>query len=507
MFCIFNGHLNRLFVWGEMIQNMIKMATKNKITSVIQISFFLLFVFQCFKAQAQTTFKMPISPYGAVIVDYDLDGDNDVVVGCSGISSSDVDSIVIMFNDGWGNFELEGFEANSGIFIYCEDLTNDGYPDIISRDDSIFFHENNQNGGLGTLHNICHTIGNRRIGGIADMDANGFLDIIYYGIHVIRGWGIAYNIDGYTFNDEYLYYSDENEYLSVGYLNNDSLADVLVTARSIPEGAYIMYNNLNTFQKEMISTRHWAYSHIFDIDNDTENEACLEWYSAHHTVLGKLSFFKKVGNNEFDLVDSSIIKGAGSISCIDDFDLDGYQDIAVTVVSGEVDPSEDSVYIYRNNHHLGFELHDFHYIGEPGYFQSVISGDLNMDGFSDLVTVNYHSMPEQIQILWNDGTGHFIDTNSVYVFQNEHYLIHHVNIYPNPSLGSISIHSGFEKIKALKIVDFKGTTLLRREFSTAQNKIELDLGKPNLQTGIYICVVELENGRMVFEKVVLNCWD
>ena len=178
-----------------------------------------------FFLQAQTTFKMPTRPYGAVITDYDLDGDNDIIVGCSDPGFSDPDSIVIMFNDGWGNFEIEGFAANSGIFVYCEDLTGDGYPDIISRDaDSIFFHENDKKAGLGNCYTICDTYGNRMVNGIADMDTNGFNDLIYSHMQYDYGWGIIYNQGQNQFNNSYFYPSITNGWLRphLGDINMDN---------------------------------------------------------------------------------------------------------------------------------------------------------------------------------------------------------------------------------------------------------------------------------------------
>jgi len=473
--------------------------------SILIICIALLIIFQYYPSQSQTTFKMPTRPYGAVIVDYDLDGDNDVIIGCSDPNFTDPDSIVIMFNDGWGNFEIQGFEANSGIFIYCEDLTNDGYPDIISRDaDSIFFYENDQQGGLGDLYNICHTIGNRRIGGIADMDTNGYLDIVYYGIQVIRGWGIAYNLNGFDFNDDYLYYSENNEFVSTGTLDDDNTVDVLVTDRSVPESAYAMYNRIDTFQKELISTRHWSTTFVFDVNNDNQNEAVFEYHSSVYYIDGWLYFFERNSDENFTLIDSSAIKGGSIIWAIDDFDNDGYMDIAATVSSWQSDPSEDSVYVYRNNQNWGFELHESHYIG-AWFYPSIISGDLNMDGFPDAVTIGYlNPNADYIQLLWNDGTGHFIDTNSVYVHQNEIEIQKQINIYPNPASGNISITSTAEKIKEIKILDLNGRILLQEKFSPEQAKINLNLKDTQLRSGLYLCIIQLENEVLVFKKLIFN---
>lgn len=474
------------------------------IFSIIIVGFLLLYI-QPICSFSQTTFKMPTRPYGAVIVDYDLDGDNDVIVGCHAISSSDPDSIVIMFNDGWGNFEQQGFETKNGIFIYCKDMTNDGYPDIISRDgDSIFFLENNKQGGLGDLFNICHTIGNRRIGGIADMDTNGYLDIVYYGIQVIRGWGIAYNLDGYNFNDDYSYYTENNEYISIGCLDEDTIVDVLVSNRSSPSSAYVMYNRINTFQKELISSQHWAHTYVFDVNNDNQNEAVFEFHSSLHYVDAWLYFFERESDTNYTLIDSSALHGGSNFGAFDDFDKDGYLDFAVTVSSWVTDPSEDSIYVYRNNQNWGYELHHKHYIG-GWFYSSIISGDLNMDGFPDAVTIGYlNPNADYIQLLWNDRKGHFIDTNSVYVIQFEQDFRNAVKLFPNPVDKNLTISSNLYGIKEFFLYDMHGRLIVNRFYSNFEKKISINLIPGNCNPGFYLCCIKLENNKTVYKKIIIN---
>jgi hypothetical protein len=456
---------------------------------------------------SQTTFKMPTRPYGAVVTDYDLDGDNDLIVGCSAISSSDVDSIVIMFNDGWGNFDIQGFEANSGIFVYCEDLTNDGYPDIISRDaDSIFCHENDQNGGLGDEHKICHTIGNRRIAGIFDMDTNGYLDIVYYGTQQIRGWGIAYNLDGYSFYDDYKYYSEDNEYVTAGFLNDDELADVFITERSIPEGAYIMFNENENFDKEKISDRHWTYTYILDIDNDFENDPVTSVNSAYYYVDSWLFFFQKNAHDEYVLTDSTDLHGGSWVESIEDFDQDGYPDLSLTISSWVSHPSEDSIFVYRNNQNWGYELHHQHYIGE-WFWPSAHSGDLNMDGYPEIIAIGWlNPNADYIQILWNDGTGRFIDTNTVYVHQYENQFTEkkEIKIFPNPASESISVMAETTGIHEVVIFNLQGEMLTRKTMITPSLEIKLNLNHPYLQPGLYICRITLIDSTTIHRKIIIN---
>ena len=358
------------------------------IKSLLFVSILLLFLTQCYYLNSQTIFKMQHRPYGAVIVDYDLDGDNDLIVGCSDPGFQDPDSIVIMFNDGWGNFVIQGFEANSGIFIFCEDLTGDGYPDIISRDaDSIFFHENDQEGGLGNCYTICDTYGNRMVNGIADMDTNGFSDIIYYHNQYDYGWGIVYNQGQNQFSDSYFYPSGTDGWLRphLGDLNLDNIKDVLVTSNVKESGVFTLLNNISSFEKINIIQEAWFTGLIIDIDNNDTNDIFI--YKNAGTVLlqNKALLYQNVIDS-YNFVDTAFFIGGGKIDCSNDFNLDGLPDLALSIASWIHNPSEDSIYIYTNNQNWGFDLTSKHYIGD-WFNPLLISGDLNMDGYPELVSL------------------------------------------------------------------------------------------------------------------------
>ncbi len=475
------------------------------IKSLLFVSILLLFLTQCYYLNSQTIFKMPTRPYGAVIVDYDLDGDNDLIVGCSAIGSNDIDSIVIMFNDGWGNFDIQGFEANNDIFIYCEDLNNNGYPDIISRDaDSVFFHENNQQGGLGNYYSICNTDGNRRIGGISDMDTNGFSDIVYFDIQKPYGWGIVYNEGNNVFLDDYFYSSNSGALLRavVGDLNNNDISDVLVTSNLKEEGAYAMINNIESFDKNMIVNENWSQGFIVNLDNESENDVGLINQSSSILDSTTVYTFSNV-NQTITLEDSAFLIGGGRINNIIDFDLDGYPDLSVTVSSWIPDPAEDSIFIYHNDQNWNFNLIHEYYIGEH-FLPSLISGDLNMDGYPDILAIGYlDPTVDYIQILWNDRNGGFIDTNNVYVYVKERRMNELIHLFPNPSpTGCFKLQSYSGKIKTVKIFNLSGKIIFKVNFSCQD--INIDLSNLDCEPGLYVCLIELEKNKTIIKKLLIK---
>jgi hypothetical protein len=80
------------------------------------IFMFLFFVFLC-KHSFSQEFTMPSFIHAIDACDMDMDGSNDIVVSCSY-----EDSIVILFNDGFGNFNLEYYSRLTSNLIPNSDI-------------------------------------------------------------------------------------------------------------------------------------------------------------------------------------------------------------------------------------------------------------------------------------------------------------------------------------------------------------------------------------------------
>ena len=89
----------------------------------------ILFFFTYINLSA-TDIHVPGTPYSINCVDFDLDGDIDIVVGCN---SYEGDTIAIFLNDGYGNFEaIYHPKANNLFYTQCADMNGDNLPDIIA---------------------------------------------------------------------------------------------------------------------------------------------------------------------------------------------------------------------------------------------------------------------------------------------------------------------------------------------------------------------------------------
>ncbi len=476
------------------------MKNHKKVIHFLIVVFLLIILFNSSNINSQTIFKVPANPYETCVVDYDQDGDNDIVVGCNG-PNQDPDSLIIFFNDGWGNFEFEKFQASNQIELKCIDLTGDNYPDIITQTiDNIIFYENDKNEGIANDYIIMNIDCSPKIGGIADINNDNTNDLVYYCRFIPYGWGVQFNNGDYTFTDSAFVASNDHWLRpNTGDLNNDDRTDILVTTVDQSETVHILYNNYPNFEKVDIATPDWNRSYILNLNNDSLNDIILFRLS----YFGSFPLVNMINEgNSFQNCDTLMFVNGSNIVSTGDYDLDGYDDLTMTVYQANNQPIEDSIYIYFNDQHCGFKHVQSVYMGDYGWLPTVNHGDLNGDGYPELVIQGYHFPRNHIRILWNDGTGNFIDTNSVYVNQPEIESFSNIIIYPNPSSGMVSINSSLKKIKTVTFLDLNGRTLFEEKYTTERSTIELNLNNLLKRPGIFLFALQLENEVIVFKKIV-----
>jgi hypothetical protein len=378
-------------------------------------------------------------------------------------------------------------------------LTGDFYPDIITESiDNILFYENDKSNGISNDENVimnldCHP----NIGGITDINGDNKNDILYYCVFIPYGWGVQFNNGDNTFTDSAFVESSETwQGVTTGDLNNDNQPDILVATLNQSESIYILYNNYPNFEKIDIATPDWNPGYILSIENDTLNDVLLAKPSYISTT--KIVNMLNKGDH-FQACDTLVFENGTEIRNVSDYNLDGYDDLSMIVYQ------DDSIYIYFNDQQCGYIHSQGVFMGDYFWHATINSGDLNGDGYPELVVRGYSMpTPEHIRILWNDGTGHFIDTNSVYVGGKEIQLTNQVSLYPNPTSGKLFISSGNQKIKAIQIMDLNGRLLFREEYSSCQPSIELNLAQQALVAGLYFCTVQLENEERIFKKIIIT---
>jgi hypothetical protein len=403
------------------------MIDSNKIK--VLILFLILIPFSI--CNSQTIYKLPYTPYGAVFSDYDLDGDNDIFISCP---SSD--TIVILRNMGYGDLERIDLPYLTGTFIFLDKVNDDDYPDIITGCfEGLIYYLNDGAGGFDENYQIIPRDHDHiRVEDAIDMNINGYADILYYAFLPPYGWGIIYNNGDGTFTDDFIHSSESTEYLNIDLLNNDNRPDILISSTLVQPGVYIAYNYNNGFVFDTLfdHIEFWKMNAIIDIDNDNDND--LIFYKPAVSVDFFFLLYENQDNEIFINKGITAKKCGTRVDILTDLDGDGYQDIACVSPTFEQSVAQkDSIYIFHNTQNWSFELLDQIHIGKyKNYSERLYSGDLNGDGLPELLVTGYENPTKShIQILWNDGTGHFVDSNLVAV--NEH-LNNRLRIvaFPNP---------------------------------------------------------------------------
>jgi len=466
----------------------------NRLIILVMLSFF--FASNDLNA---TDFHVPGTPYSIKCIDFDLDGDVDIVVGCN---SYEGDTIAIFLNDGYGNFEaLYHPKANNLFYTQCADMNGDSLPDIITIDDDLTYgyYTNLGNGLLGDWHYIFDFTG-EKLTEATDFDNNGFNDLLYYQNLNPGKWGIVYNNGNNIFINQIQFSCTENiTSICSGYLNEDTLRDVLIVSPDPSLGSKVFYNNGNSFIQSNDSLPRSIQGFIVDVNNDNINDIALNHISNN-------SFLQLVENisGGFTIIDTIELPDQSTVSGFPDLNNDNYPDIFHRTSLPSI--GFDEIHVSYNDFNWGFLTPHNYIIGEPSMPITQNYGDLNADGYIDFVLANY--LPGRLmKILWNDGTGNFVNNNPVNVRYHQLPGVTTIKVFPNPfsELTTIKldvnlpgdIEITISDIKGLDIKQLASKHVLKGLFSFTWDGTNNNGIKVN--TGIYIVTI-------LFNKSFLSCY-
>lgn len=293
-----------------------------------------------------------LGPMGIDEGDIDKDGDLDIVLTCS-----ESEKIVIMLNNGNGKFELSSnapTETGWNEPLFLRDLDNDGAVDLIvvtevyEATDTINVYWNNGDGTFGTPVIIATGESVQKIAW-ADFNGDDYLDFAV-GNSVEHNFSVFINNQNQTFTLQSHYLV--NAYVSAletGDLNGDNNPDLIVFASTSP---YEMKIYLNDGSGYLLLDASYSMP---------------------------------------DFYPSSLV--------VEDFDNDGDADVAT------VDLYSEYVVIYYNNGDGTYGTPSEFSIGDPDAEPSGIeSGDLNEDGYADLIVSNEWNV---IWVMFNNQDGSF----------------------------------------------------------------------------------------------------
>ena len=270
------------------------------------------------------------SPSAFTSVDFDFDGDIDIVTG------NWTDSIAWFSNNGDGTFDDPVLISNvldnvKSVFVCDIDL--DGDYDIFSastNDKTIAWIENYDNYSFSTPNIITQSIEYAKFVAAYDMDNDGDIDVIGSGSEKI----VWYENDGNSNFINPRIIEDENgsgRILCFSDFDNDGDFDILSTniIQSTKQLIWYKNNGDRTFTKQFVDIpvdyEFTRYIDVFDLDGDQKDDFIL---SVNQDYWGKVLIFRNTGNGNFEFIQALGIERAISFTS-GDFDNDGDGDIII----------------------------------------------------------------------------------------------------------------------------------------------------------------------------------
>jgi hypothetical protein len=303
-----------------------------------------------------------IAPAHVQALDFDMDGDKDLMVAVLGLlypSNDKIGSIVVLENDGRFNFTPHTVIQNIARVsdVRAGDLDGDGDLDLAAAQFGYDDGETRWLENLGNWEFKTHMLQN--LSGpinveLVDIDADGDLDIFSL---VSQEWEEIYcyiNDGRGSFQMKLIWGSDNQDFGSSGIsledLNQDGRVDIL-------------YANGDAFDYIPPQGRPWHG---------------LQW-------------FENKGNLEFEYHRVATLIGAYSLRA-DDIDHDGDKDLfAVSAFNLWEDPAAQSFIWMENTGGMQYTKHDI--TSNPTHLIILDKGDFNRDGLTDFVTGGMYPYP------------------------------------------------------------------------------------------------------------------
>ena len=303
-----------------------------------------------------------IAPAHTQVIDFDNDGDNDLMVAVLGLlfpSNDKIGSVVILENDGTCKFKKHVIEEKIARVsdVRAGDLDGDGDLDLAVAQFGYDDGETRWIENLGNWkfknHILQHLSGPINVE-LIDIEKDGDLDIISL---VSQEWEEIYlflNDGKGNFQPKLLFGSSNEDFGSSGIYLSDADQDGDID---------ILYTNGDAFDYIPPQGRPW------------------------HGV----QWLENKGNLNFEFHRICNFTGAYNARSVD---LDGDTDLDMLAVSGFnlwENPESQSLIWMENIGNMQFERHDI--TNNPTHLITLESGDFNNDGLIDIVTGGMHAYP------------------------------------------------------------------------------------------------------------------
>lgn len=415
-----------------------KLVNATIIKSLTWLLFFCLFAFTADTPRSQYT--IPIAAYSVYVADIDLDGDMDIITGHNYDWQTHWGGISIMKNKGDGTFYLyDSLYFFGGQTILCGQLDNNLFLEIILK-------KWNTTQFIGILYNndysdtlFLNTNSNKGSDYLAlgDVDNNELTDILFCSNNG-QFWGIFYNYGYKNFSaPEYHYVTGYYPAgIACGDLNSDGREDVVISGQSTE----VYYSLPNGFQKETLETNNMKnMDAIIDFDGDGDKDL-LTAVGIPFVNVTSLIMYQNQNDTSLQVMPEVYFQPSSSRFFVTDFNNDGLPDIAFlsdypdTVGTGITDTTGGINIVYNQG---GFQLSEPQFVPLNNYgegWRNFHCADLDGNGFNDIAIVRtiYIPLAGNLEILFNDGNGHFVNTPLVIDNPKHTANFGTMRCYPNP---------------------------------------------------------------------------
>jgi hypothetical protein len=354
------------------------------------------------------------------IGDVDNDGDLDFfILGVLGQTSTIATDLYL--NNGLGSYSLDTqntFEDLNNGAISCVDTDGDGDLDVIftGQNSSGISKSNiylNNSSGLFTLDPNSTTIAGAHFGehAVGDIDSDGDDDLIITGLSSVLSTSLTqvYRNNGGVFT------LDVNQSISPVYYSSIEMFDVdgdaaldFVICGQISNnnvGTELYYNDgngsFNRVSGTPIPEVQFGATAISDVDSDGD----LDIFISGESDFGFISqLFLNQGNNVYTTNQiAPFIKVKNSSAEFFDGDGDGDQDLIVIGTNSSLIATST---IYLNDGNGNFTV-DMANTIEPLINGDIAIGDLNSDGFLDIIAAGSNGTLRVTKMYMNNGAGIF----------------------------------------------------------------------------------------------------
>lgn len=468
----------------------------------LSVSLFLLLLL-AYSTTRTAEYELPRSPYSVYAEDLDLDEDKDIVVGHNYNSLIEWGGISILENNGYGEFTLV-----DSVFLYgwqpdvqIKNLNLNENPEIIAKRENAT-EENEYIAIIKDFHlydisyfslNTYEGVDNITTGNI---DNDNDIDII-----IASGTG---QFGGVLYNDgtgqfslpEYhdvpgVYPTD----IECGNLNGDKREDILVSGLEVR----IYYSYPTGFDCYIINEEPEMQVEIGDLDNDGDND--IVGISDIFDIIA-LTIYENIGDTTFYEHNQEIYEINAPYFTLSDLNNNNLPDVVCSGTSG--------VYVLYNEG-------DFQ-LSEPQYFSTNTSGicrppfcaDVDGNGYNDIITIRFTS-PGILTILYNDGTGNFVEEPVGITPQYPHISDATLSLYPNPCNSQATIKFSIKErgFVELNIYDIKGRLvreLIKQKMEEGTYNVVWNGKNENnkqCSSGIYLLNLKVDTTTVKTKKVIL----